>query len=89
MFNKYLQSSFPYTLFTSDDLERMEYLRGIYSTIVLTDIVTRLEVHDVPVLERVIRTLFSDIGSPISIKKLPILYKVIITRQITKRLIVT
>lgn len=84
MFNKYLQSSF-----TSDDLERMEYLRGIYSTIVLTDIVTRLKVRDVPVLERVIRTLFSDIGSPISIKKLPILYKVIITRQITKRLIVT
>ncbi|WP_338934638.1 ATP-binding protein [Lactobacillus helveticus] len=70
MFNKYLQSSFPYTLFTSDDLERMEYLRGIYSTIVLTDIVTRLKVRDVPVLERVIRTLFSDIGSPISIKKI-------------------
>lgn len=70
MFNKYLQSSFPYKLFTSDDLERMEYLRGIYSTIVLTDIVTRLKVRDVPVLERVIRTLFSDIGSPISIKKI-------------------
>ncbi|WP_259685158.1 hypothetical protein [Lactobacillus helveticus] len=67
----------------------MEYLRGIYSTIVLKDIVTRLKVRDVPVLERVIRTLFSDSGSPISIKKLPILYKVIITRQITKRLIVT
>ena len=70
MFNKYLQSSFPYTLFTEDDQERAEYLRGIYSTIVLTDIVTRLKVRDVPILERVIRTLFSDIGSAISINKI-------------------
>ncbi|WP_420907737.1 ATP-binding protein [Lactobacillus acetotolerans] len=70
MFNEYLQSSFPYTLFTSNEQEKMEYLQGIYSTIVLTDIVTRLKVRDVPVLERLIRTLFSDVGSPISINKI-------------------
>ena len=70
MFNQYLKSSFPYTLFVQDEQERMEYLQGIYSTIVLTDIVTRLKVRDVPVLERVIRTLFSDIGSAISISNI-------------------
>ena len=70
MFNEYLKSSFPYTLFVQDEQERMEYLQGIYSTIVLTDIVTRLKVRDVPVLERVIRTLFSDIGSAISISNI-------------------
>uniref|UniRef100_UPI0025EEDBA8 ATP-binding protein n=1 Tax=uncultured Limosilactobacillus sp. TaxID=2837629 RepID=UPI0025EEDBA8 len=70
LFNKYLNSSFPYTLFVDDDQERLEYLRGVYSTIVLTDIVARLKVRDVPVLERVIRTLFSDIGSPISVNKI-------------------
>lgn len=70
MFNEYLKSSFPYTLFVQDEQERMEYLQGIYSTIALTDIVTRLKVRDVPVLERVIRTLFSDIGSAISISNI-------------------
>ncbi|WP_249905772.1 ATP-binding protein [Lactobacillus amylovorus] len=70
MFNEYLKSSFPYTLFVQDEQERMEYLQGIYSTIVLTDIVIRLKVRDVPVLERVIRTLFSDIGSAISISNI-------------------
>lgn len=70
MFNEYLKSSFPYTLFVQDEQERMEYLQGIYSTIVLTDIVTRLKVRDVPVLERVIRTLFSDIGSAILISNI-------------------
>lgn len=70
MFNEYLKSSFPYILFVQDEQERMEYLQGIYSTIVLTDIVTRLKVRDVPVLERVIRTLFSDIGSAISISNI-------------------
>lgn len=70
LFNKYLKSSFPYTLFVDDEQERLEYLRGVYSTIVLTDIVARLRVRDVPVLERLIRTLFSDIGSPISINKI-------------------
>ena len=70
MFNEYLKSSFPYTLFVQDEQERMEYLQGIYSTIVLTDIVTRLKVRDVPVLERVIRTLLSDIGSAISISNI-------------------
>lgn len=70
MFNKYLESTFPYTLFTSNEQEKREYLEGIYSTIVLIDIVTRLKVRDVSVLERVIRTLFSDIGSAISVNKI-------------------
>lgn len=70
LFNQYLESSFPYTLFVQNEQEKLEYLQGIYSTIVLTDIVTRLKVRDVPVLERLIRTLFSDIGSAISVNKI-------------------
>ena len=70
IFNQYLKSSFPYTLFTETDQERIEYLQGIYSTIVLTDIVTRLNIKDVPVLERLIRTLFSNIGSQVTINKI-------------------
>ena len=70
IFNQYLKSSFPYTLFTETDQERIEYLQGIYSTIVLTDIVTRLNIKDVPVLERLVRTLFSNIGSQVTINKI-------------------
>lgn len=70
LFDEYLKGSFPYTLFTENDQDRNEYLRGVYSTIVLTDIVSRLQVKDTPVLERLIQTLYSDIGSQISINKI-------------------
>ncbi|QNQ81138.1 ATP-binding protein [Lactobacillus sp. PV034] len=70
MFNKYLESSFPYTLFTDNSKERNEYLQGVYSTIVLTDIVSRLNVKDTPILERLIQSLYSNIGSQISINKI-------------------
>lgn len=70
LFNKYLESSFPYTLFTPGRKERNEYLQGVYSTIVLTDIVSRLKVQDTPVLERLIQVLYSNIGSQISINKM-------------------
>lgn len=70
MFNKYLESSFPYTLFIDNAKEKNEYLQGVYSTIVLTDIVSRLNVKDTPVLERLIQSLYSNIGSQISINKI-------------------
>lgn len=70
MFNKYLESSFPYTLFIDTPKERNEYLQGVYSTIVLTDIVSRLNIKDTPVLERVIQNLYSSIGSQVSINKI-------------------
>ncbi|MFY0930667.1 ATPase, partial [Lactobacillus paragasseri] len=50
--------------------ERNEYLQGVYSTIVLTDIVSRLNIKDTPVLERVIQNLYSSIGSQVSINKI-------------------
>lgn len=70
MFNKYLESSFPYTLFIDTPKERNEYLQGVYSTIVLTDIVSRLNIKNTPVLERVIQSLYSSIGSQVSINKI-------------------
>ncbi|KRL89608.1 ATP-binding protein [Lactobacillus kalixensis] len=70
MFNLYLQSSFPFTLFLQTDQEKNEYLQGVYSTIVLTDIVSRLNIKDTPVLERLISSLYSSIGSQVSINKM-------------------
>lgn len=70
LFDQYLESSFPYTLFISSEKEKLEYLQGIYSTVVLKDIVARLSVRDVEVLERIIQTLFSDIGSLVNVNKI-------------------
>ncbi|MDT2598643.1 ATP-binding protein [Enterococcus hulanensis] len=69
-FNEYLKSSMPYTLFTETDQEALEYLQGVYSTVVLNDIVARLNVSDVRVLERLIETLFSSVGSLVTVNKI-------------------
>lgn len=69
-FNEYLKSSLPYTLFTETDQEALEYLQGVYSTVVLNDIVARLNVSDVRVLERLIETLFSSVGSLVTVNKI-------------------
>ena len=42
LFDQYLESSFPYTLFIGSEKEKLEYLQGIYSTVILKDIVARL-----------------------------------------------
>ncbi|WP_414045740.1 ATP-binding protein [Macrococcus equi] len=67
---EYIKSSFPYTVRITDNLERFEYLQGLYSTIILNDIVKRINVQDVSILERMIEVLFSSIGSLITINKL-------------------
>lgn len=58
LFTKYLESSFPYTLFIDSVKDKNEYLQGIYSTIVLTDIVSRMKIQDAAILERLIQNLF-------------------------------
>ncbi|AJA56192.1 MULTISPECIES: ATP-binding protein [Lactococcus] len=70
LFDKYLKSSFPFTLFTDTERERLDYLQGIFSTVVLNDIVKRLNVQDVRSLERLLEVLFSSIGSPVTINKI-------------------
>ncbi len=70
LYERYVSSSFPYTLGISDPLERFEYLRGLYSTVVLNDIVKRLDIKDVSLLERLIETLFSMVGSLVTINKI-------------------
>lgn len=70
LFNQYLKNSFPFTVFFNSDQERMDYLEGVYSTVVLNDIVKRLSVQDVRVLERLIEALVLSIGNLVTINKL-------------------
>jgi uncharacterized protein len=68
-YNNYLRSSFPYAV-TLDELKKRQYLEGIYSTVVLKDIVKRLSVTDVSVLEQLIRYMYAEIGNLHSINKI-------------------
>lgn len=72
---KYMQylerSSFPYATELDGDLKAIdEYLRGIYSTVVLKDVVGRLKSADPMMLESLLRFVFSSIGSRLSTKKI-------------------
>lgn len=65
------QSSFPYTLnLDGDKNEILDYLGGVYSTIVLKDVVSRYKISDTKMLESVVRFIFDSIGSPVSTKKI-------------------
>ena len=64
-------SSFPYAVeFRGDqDLTRI-YLSDLYNDIILKDIVKRRNIADVTMLEDVVRFIFSNIGSLVSVKKI-------------------
>ena len=70
IFNNYLFSAFPYLLQTSSYTEKIDYLRGIYNSILLNDIVTRLGNPNPTIIERIVRTLLSSTGSLISTNKI-------------------
>ncbi|MEA4890025.1 MAG: ATP-binding protein [Clostridiaceae bacterium] len=64
-------SSFPYATMLDENEDRIsEYLQGIYSTVVLKDIISRNKISDVMMLDSVIRFIFSNIGNLMSTKKI-------------------
>ncbi len=71
-YTSYLEvSSFPYTLqLGGRQRDVREYLAGIYNSIMLKDIVARLKVSDVMMLESVVRFVFDNIGSLLSTSKI-------------------
>ncbi|MDF2921578.1 MAG: hypothetical protein K0R57_492 [Paenibacillaceae bacterium] len=71
-FNLYLElSSFPYVLrYDNGPKESREYLRDIYNTVLLKDIVARLKVSDVNTLENVTKFLLHNIGNRVSPTKI-------------------
>lgn len=58
------------TQIISINFEDMDYLEGIYNTIVVKDIVNRRKITDVMMLKSVLRFVFDNIGSPLSSKKI-------------------
>ena len=71
-FNDYLKfGSFPYVagLKKSDTVVRT-YIDGIYNTILIKDVATRQGITDISVLESIVKFLCSNVGSPVSTKKI-------------------
>ena len=71
-YNEYIvNSSFPYTLQLDSDLKNIhEYLRGIYNSVLLKDIIARLKISDVMRLESVVKYIFDNIGNLTSLSKI-------------------
>jgi len=71
-FNQYMAiGSFPYTSkFSRGEREAREYLRDLYNTVLLKDIVKRLKIADVASLESVTKFLFHNIGNIVSPTKI-------------------
>ncbi|MDO4265231.1 MAG: ATP-binding protein [Eubacteriales bacterium] len=65
LFNQYIvNGSFPYVLkYGYQEKEAREYMSGIYNTILLNDVVRRLKIADVNMLEAVARFLLFNIGN--------------------------
>jgi hypothetical protein len=65
-----LNSSFPYTVQLTDNRKVLiEYLQGLYNTVILKDVIARYKVTDVTMLEDVAKFLFDNIGNQTSITK--------------------
>lgn len=64
-------SSFPYTLqLEGKSKDIHEYLSGLYNTVILKDVVGRLHIADVKMLESIVKYLFSNVGSLLSVRKI-------------------
>lgn len=71
LYNLYItRSSFPYTASLNDEKDIKEYLRGIYDSVLLNDVVARYKISDVMLLESIVAFIFDSIGSLLSLKKI-------------------
>lgn len=71
-YQKYIEtSSFPYAVHLSAENNQInDYLKSIFDTIILKDVISRKRIADVMMLEGVIRFLADNIGNPLSTEKI-------------------
>lgn len=70
-YQNYIQNgSFPYIINLTKKPEIRAYLEGIYTSIVLKDVVARCRISDVGMLDSVIRYMFDNIGNLCSFTKI-------------------
>jgi len=66
----YQNGAFPQAAAIADDEVRLDYIRGIYNTVLLKDIVARKRIADIELLESIVRFLLDNIGNIVSSKKI-------------------
>jgi uncharacterized protein len=70
-YQRYIRyGSFPYILQLDSERNITAYLEGIYTSIILKDIVARKKIADSGMLDSVIRFMFDNIGNPVSSTKI-------------------
>ncbi|MDR0752367.1 MAG: ATP-binding protein [Christensenellaceae bacterium] len=71
-FREYMQfGGFPFTLqCKKDDLVIRQYLEGVYNTIIRKDIIEMNKVHDLMVLDSVVKFIFDNVGNITTPKKI-------------------
>ena len=71
-FNQYMNmGAFPYAArFVDNPIAHSQYLEGIYNTVMVKDVMVRKELTDITLLKSVARFLASNVGSPVSAKKI-------------------
>lgn len=72
IYEKYLtDSSFPYTIqISGKQTDIKEYLNGIFNSVILKDVVGRLRISDVKMLQSLIKYVFANVGSLLSVNKI-------------------
>lgn len=70
LYQSYLKSSLPYAINLKDDQTRRLYLSGIVDSILLNDVVKRIGVTNVDLLQRITAFLYDNIGSTISFNQM-------------------
>ena len=68
--NYIVHGSFPYCLQLKSDDERNSYYEGLYSSVLLKDVVARYRISDVLMLDSVIKYMFDNIGNLCSSTKI-------------------
>lgn len=72
LFTDYIRfGSFPYlATITKDESVAESYIEGIYNTILVKDVAKRERISDISMLESIVKVLASNVGSPVSTKKI-------------------
>lgn len=72
LYLEYLEtSSFPFALTLAKDNKQIkDYLRSVYDTVIVKDVISRKSIADIMMLESVLRFLMDNIGSQLSTKKI-------------------
>lgn len=71
LFDHYMTyGGFPAVVLTENEQLKLDYLQGLYDSIIVRDIITRHQIKDTSALHRIIRYAYELIGNPIEVRNI-------------------